>query len=67
MVGDELSFDKQLSVSVRRFNKLFLPIDEGPLADIFDDEVRLAPFISAVALVGETACGNGWEGQSREC
>jgi hypothetical protein len=66
-VGNEWRFVKQLSISVRRFNKLFMPIDEGPLADIFDDEVRLAPFTSAVALVGETACGNGWEGQSREC
>ena len=44
----------------------FLPIGEGPLADIFDDEVSLAPVTFAVVLVGETLCGNDWEGRKRE-
>jgi len=45
----------------------FLPIDEGPLADIFDDEDSLAPVTFAVVNVGETLCGNDWEGRVREC
>jgi hypothetical protein len=42
-----------------------LPLDEGSLADILDDELCLAPVLFAVVFVGDTLRGipNDWEGQ----